>query len=31
MPVTRQQEQEGFKHIMENILNISNETRQALP
>jgi len=30
MPVTRQREQEGFRHIMENILNVTNETRQAL-
>jgi len=30
MPVTRQQEQEGFRHIMENVLNVTDETRQAL-
>ena len=30
MPVTRQREQEGFKHIMENVLNVTDETRQAL-
>ena len=30
MPVTRQREQEGFRHIMENVLNVTNETRQAL-
>ena len=30
MPVTRQMEQDGFKHIMENVLNVTPETRKAL-
>ena len=30
MPVTRHMEQDGFKHIMENVLNITAETREAL-
>ena len=30
MPVTRQMELDGFKHIMENILKVTDETRLAL-
>ena len=30
MPVTRHMEQDGFKHIMENVLNVTAETREAL-
>ena len=30
MPVTRHMEQDGFKHIMENVLNVTEETREAL-
>ena len=30
MPVTRHMEQDGFKHIMENVLKVTAETREAL-